>query len=134
MSLTPLRVGPFSNAIDFVDLLQFLPTRMRARGRKLHDDLITVYGQMVADVERRMEKDESQVPDCLVKTLIATREAENLDHEDICMLSAVFTLGGVHSVCLMLTSFYRPSNSVYVDARDHSVVHCGYGQIPHCTA
>ena len=38
------------------------------------------------------------VPDCLVKTLIQTQEQEKLDWEDMCMLSAVFTLGGVHSV------------------------------------
>ena len=38
------------------------------------------------------------VPDCLVKTLILTQEQEKLDWEDLCMLSAVFTLGGVHSV------------------------------------
>jgi hypothetical protein len=38
------------------------------------------------------------VPDCLVKTLILTQEQENLDWEDMCMLSAVFTIGGVHSV------------------------------------
>jgi hypothetical protein len=40
------------------------------------------------------------VPDCLVKTLIETQEEEHLDWEDICMLAAVFTLGGVHSVSL----------------------------------
>lgn len=38
------------------------------------------------------------VPDCLVKTLLLTQEQEKLDWEDLCMLSAVFTLGGVHSV------------------------------------
>jgi hypothetical protein len=38
------------------------------------------------------------VPDCLVKTLILTQEQEKLDWEDMCMLSAVFTIGGVHSV------------------------------------
>ena len=27
-----------------------------------------------------------------------TQEEENLDWEDLCMLAAVFTLGGVHSV------------------------------------
>ncbi|KXN87088.1 Isoflavone 2'-hydroxylase [Leucoagaricus sp. SymC.cos] len=89
--------GPWSNAIDFIELIQYLPTRMRTRGHKLHDDLISVYGQMIADVERRLEKDESDVPDCLVRTLLGIRDSEKLDHEDICMLSAVFTLGGVHS-------------------------------------
>ncbi len=29
--------GPWSNAIDFIEPLQWIPTRMRSRGRKLHD-------------------------------------------------------------------------------------------------
>ena len=39
-----------------------------------------------------------EVPDCLVKTLIQSQEDEKLDWEDLCMLAAVFTLAGVHSV------------------------------------
>lgn len=70
---------------------------MRSRGRKLHDDLIEVYGGMIKRVEKRMASGEI-VHDCLVKTLIETKDAENLDQEDVCMLAAVFTLGGVHSV------------------------------------
>ena len=38
------------------------------------------------------------VPDCVVKTLILIQEQENLDWDDMCMLSAAFTIGGVHSV------------------------------------
>ncbi|PPQ81470.1 hypothetical protein CVT25_015671 [Psilocybe cyanescens] len=34
---------------------------------------------------------------CLVKTLLDDQEKEMLDWEDLCMLSTVFTLGGVHS-------------------------------------
>ena len=70
---------------------------MRSRGRKLHDDLIKVYGSMILRVKCRMDAGEI-VPECLVKTLIETQEEEKLDWEDLCMLSAVFTLGGVHSV------------------------------------
>ena len=54
---------------------------------------------MILDVKHRMEQDKDNLPDCLVKTLLENREAENLDDEDLCMLAAVFTLGGVHSVC-----------------------------------
>lgn len=77
--------------------LQWIPTSKRERGRVLHDGLIEVYGTMIKDVKARMDSGE-HVPDCLVKTLLETQEEENLDWEDLCMLSAVFTLGGVHSV------------------------------------
>jgi len=88
--------GPWSNPIDFIEPLQWIPTRMRSRGRKLHDDLIEVYGAMILRVKARLDAGE-HVPDCLAKTLIETQEQENLDWEDLCMLAAVFTLGGVHS-------------------------------------
>jgi hypothetical protein len=93
--------GPWSNAIDFIKPLQWIPTRMRSRGRKLHDDLIEVYGAMILRVKARMDSGEN-VPDCLVKTLLETREEEKLDWEDICMLACVFTLGGVHSASFSL--------------------------------
>ena len=52
---------------------------------------------MIDRVKTRMNAGED-VPDCLVKTMILTQEQEKLDLEDMCMLSVVFTLGGVHSV------------------------------------
>ena len=70
---------------------------MKTRGRELHDGLIEVYGSMILDVKARMDAGED-VPDCLVKTLLMTQEEEKLDWEDLCMLSAVFTLGGFASV------------------------------------
>jgi hypothetical protein len=70
---------------------------MRSRGRRLHDGIVDVYGAMIMRVKARMDAGED-VPDCLVKTLLLTQEQEKLDWEDLCMLSAVFTLGGVHSV------------------------------------
>ncbi|KAG6811122.1 hypothetical protein H0H92_008855 [Tricholoma furcatifolium] len=88
--------GPWSNAIDFFEPLQWIPSKMRTRGRNLHDGLVDVYGSMINRVKSRMDSGED-VPDCLVKTLLETQEEEKLDWEDLCMLSAVFTLGGVHS-------------------------------------
>ena len=70
---------------------------MRSRGRLLHDEIMEVYGAMIAQVKARMDAGED-VPDCLVKTLILTQEQEKLGWEDMCMLSVVFTLGGIHSV------------------------------------
>ena len=92
-----LSLGSWSNIIDFIEPLQWIPTLTRSRGRKLHDDIIEVYGAMILRVKARLDAGED-VPDCLAKTLIQTREEEGLDWEDMCMLAAVFTLGGVHSV------------------------------------
>ena len=52
---------------------------------------------MIARVKARLDAGED-VPDCVAKTLILTQEQEKLDWEGMCMLAAVFTLGGVHSV------------------------------------
>lgn len=97
LKLGPQLSGPLSNIVDFIEPLQWLPTRSRSRGRRLHDGILEVYGAMIMRVKARMDAGED-VPDCLVKTLILTQEQEKLDWEDLCMLSAVFTLGGVHSV------------------------------------
>ncbi|KAJ7499379.1 cytochrome P450 [Mycena latifolia] len=88
--------GPWSNAVDFITPLQWIPTKTRSRGRKVHNGIIEVYGAMYLAVKARMDAGET-VPECLVRTLIETQEIEKLDWEDTCMLAAVFTLGGVHS-------------------------------------
>jgi len=59
---------------------------------------------MIMRVKARMDAGED-VPDCLVKTLLLTQEQEKLDWEDLCMLSAVFTLGGVHSTAGVIQWF-----------------------------
>lgn len=84
-------LGPWSNAIDFIKPLQWVPTRMRSRGRKLHDELINVYGAMILQVKARIDSGED-VPDCLVKTLVETQQKEGLDWEDLCMVS-----GDIHA-------------------------------------
>jgi len=85
--------GLWQNIVDFIEPLQWFPTRTRSRGRRLHDGFIEVYGAMIMRVKARMDAGED-VPDCLVKTLLETREQEKLDWEDLCMLSVVFNLGG----------------------------------------
>ena len=122
--LTQLVPGPWSNIVDFIEPLQWIPTHTRSRGRRLHDGIVEVYGAMIMRVKARMDAGED-VPDCLVKTLLLTQENEKLDWEDLCMLSAVFTLGGVHSVWpgyfFKLTKSFNPS---LIDFRRHSVVPC----------
>ena len=82
---------------DFITPLQWIPTSKQIRGRKLHDEMVEVYGALLIKVKARMDAGED-VPDCLAKTLWQIRDQENLDWEDMCMLTAVFVLGGVHSV------------------------------------
>lgn len=67
---------------------------MRSRGRRLHDAIVEVHGNMITQVKKRMDSGED-VPDCVVKTLILTQEQESLDWEDMCMLSAAFTFGAI---------------------------------------
>ena len=62
----------------------------------MHDGLIDVYGSMIRRFKTLMNSG-NEVPDCLMKMLLESQE-EKLDWEDLCMLAAVFTLGGVHSV------------------------------------
>lgn len=95
--LTMCILGPLSNVEDFITPLQWIPTAMQKRGRKLHDAFVEVYGALLNEVKAKMDAGEN-VPDCLAKTLLLTREQEGLDWEDMCMLIAVFVLGGVHSV------------------------------------
>jgi hypothetical protein len=86
-----------SNVVDFIKPLQWIPTTVRSRGRRLHDDIVEVYGAMIERVKARMDAGED-VPDCLAKMLILRQEQEKLDWEDMCMLSVVFILGGVYPV------------------------------------
>ncbi|PPQ91270.1 hypothetical protein CVT25_006213 [Psilocybe cyanescens] len=89
--------GPWSNVIDFFEVLQYLPSNKRTRGNRLNATLVDTYGSMIVEFKDKMIRGE-EVPDCLVKTLLENQESEKLDWEDVCMLSGVFTLGGVHSV------------------------------------
>lgn len=101
--LMSFSIGPLSNLVDFIEPLQWLPNKMHARAAKLHDDFVEVYGSMVMSVKARMDAGED-VPHCLAKVLIEGQQQEKLDWEDVCMLSAAFALGGVHSVriCVLI--------------------------------
>ncbi|THH32131.1 hypothetical protein EUX98_g2072 [Antrodiella citrinella] len=96
--------GPLSNIEDFITPLQWFNTNLKKRGRKLHDAFIEVYGALLLEVKAKMDNGED-VPDCLAKTLLLTREQEGLDWEDMCMLIAVFVLGGVHSTAGIIQWF-----------------------------
>ncbi|KAH9958673.1 cytochrome P450 [Lactifluus volemus] len=109
--------GPWSNIIDFIEPLQWIPTIMRSRARHLHDKIVEVYGAMIMRVKARIDAGDD-VPDCLVKTLLLTQEQEKLSWEDLCMLSVVFTIGGTSSVILWFLALM--SSRPEVQARAHS--------------
>lgn len=86
-----------SNLVDFVPILQYLPSQKRTRGRKLYKDLMDTYGGLINDMDRCMQRGE-EVPDSLVKTMLQVRETEQLDHIDMAMIASAFMIGGVETV------------------------------------
>jgi len=126
--LTQLVPGPWSNIVNFVEPLQWIPTSTRSHGRRLQDGIMEVYGAMIMRVKARMDVGED-VPDCLVKTLLLTQEKEKLDWEDLyTSMLLVFTLGGVHPFKLTTQLI----NSSLIDFRHHSVVPRPHFVIPWC--
>ncbi|KIJ41518.1 hypothetical protein M422DRAFT_60430 [Sphaerobolus stellatus SS14] len=111
--------GPWSNIIDFITPLQWIPTRMRSRGRRLHTDFMEVYGGLMLELKRKMDAGE-EVPDCLVKSLFENQTKEELSWQDMCFLSIAFTTGGVHSTSGIIQWFLAlmPSHPD-VQARAH---------------
>nr|BAK09394.1 cytochrome P450 [Postia placenta] len=96
--------GPVSNLVDFVTPLQWLPTSMSIRGKRLHKDLVETYGGMIKDIERRMNAG-GTVPDCLAKTMILSRQEEELDHLDMAILASAFMIGGVETTASIMQWF-----------------------------
>ncbi|KAF8881025.1 cytochrome P450 [Gymnopilus junonius] len=96
--------GPVSNLIDFVPFLQKIPSYMKARGQKLHADLVETYGGMIHEIDERLKRHE-HVPDCLVKTLLQSREEEELDHLDMSILCSAFMIGGVETTASIMQWF-----------------------------
>jgi cytochrome P450 len=86
-----------SNLVDFVPILQHLPSPLRTRGRNLHRDLVDTYGGLISDIDRRMRGGE-KIPDCLAKTMLEARKTEQLDDLDMCMIASAFMIGGVETV------------------------------------
>ncbi|KAI0364881.1 cytochrome P450 [Pilatotrama ljubarskyi] len=88
--------GSVSNLVDFFPILQKLPNRMTARGRKLNRDIIAFNKPFLADIQERLNRGED-VPDCLAKTLLQTREEEGLDDLDIIIMCGTLIIGGVET-------------------------------------
>lgn len=69
---------------------------MQARGQKLHQGLVDTYGGLIRDIEHRMQMGAS-VPDCLAKTMLDTKDQEQMDHLDMSILASAFMIGGVET-------------------------------------
>jgi cytochrome P450 len=93
-----------ANLTDFLPLLQKLPNPMISRSRQLHHDLVDTYGGMLTDLEDRMQRRES-VPDCLAKTMITNKVAEDLDEKDMAILASAFMIGGVETTASIMQWF-----------------------------
>ncbi|KAG6879386.1 hypothetical protein C0992_003100 [Termitomyces sp. T32_za158] len=89
--------GPVSNLTDFVPLLQRIPNYMITRGKKLHSDLVETYGGFLRNIEAKLNRGES-VPECLAKTMVLSKEEEELDDIDMAILASAFMIGGVETV------------------------------------
>jgi len=96
--------GPVSNMVDFVPILQKLPNYMTTRGKKLHAALLETYGGMINDIDARMQRGE-EVPDCLVKTMLLTKDEEELSHLDMSILCSAFMIGGVETTASIMQWF-----------------------------
>jgi Cytochrome P450 len=105
--------GPVSNLVDYVPSLQKLPTSTRDRARRLHAELVEAYGGLIESTYEKMQAG-VEVKDCLVKTMLLTREKESLDELDMAMLATAFTIGAVEtvtkpsSVSFRSLTHYRP--------------------------
>ncbi len=70
---------------------------MTTRGRNLNRDILAFNRPYIQDIETRLKRGED-VADCLAKTLLLTREEEQLDDLDIVMLCGALMIGGVETV------------------------------------
>ena len=74
------------------------------RGKRLHKDLVDTYGGFINDIDKKLRAG-LPVLDCLAKTMLMTREGENLDHLDMAILASAFMIGGVETVCFLNSNF-----------------------------
>jgi hypothetical protein len=68
---------------------------MRSRARKLHSDLVDIYGGLVKEIDERIQAD-GEVRDCLVKTVLLVKEC--LDEPDITILASAIMIGEIETV------------------------------------
>lgn len=70
---------------------------MITRAKKLQADLLETYGGMIDGIDERMKAGED-VPDCLAKSILLSKEELELDDLDVSILCSAFMIGGVETV------------------------------------
>lgn len=88
-----------SNLVDFMPLLQHLPTPICLRGKQLHKDLVSTYGGFIEDIDQRL-KSGLPVTDCLAKSMLINQKQDSMDDLDMAILASAFMIGGVETVSL----------------------------------
>ncbi|ROV90952.1 hypothetical protein VPNG_10082 [Cytospora leucostoma] len=88
----------------FVPLLQALPSRLKSRAQKLNQDLVSTYGGIIQDINRRLRLGQP-VPDCLSKNMLSIKDAEQLDDLDMAILTSAFMIGGVETTASIMQWF-----------------------------
>lgn len=96
--------GPMSNLADFVPVFQWLPSPLKSKAKALHRDLVKTYGGLINEMDARMKAGET-VDDCLAKTMLTIRKAEQLDHLDMSILASAFMIGGVETTASIMQWF-----------------------------
>ena len=86
-----------SNLVDFVPLLQLIPSKMQRRGKKLHQDFFDTYGGLINGIKQRLDGG-AAVEDFLAKSMLEEAGDEDLDELDISILATAFMVGGVETV------------------------------------
>ena len=92
-----------SNLVDFLPLLQRVPSPMLLRGNKLHKGLVETYGGLIKDIDKKLKKG-MRVQDCLAKSMLQARREENLDDLDMAILASAFMIGGVETVGIVTSN------------------------------
>ncbi|KAG8533421.1 uncharacterized protein KY384_002204 [Bacidia gigantensis] len=89
--------GPMSNLVDFIRPLQFIPTFMQRRGKRLHDTLIKTYGEIIDGMEQDLNAGRP-VEDCLAKSMLQAPRTEYLGALDMRILASAFMIGGTAGI------------------------------------
>lgn len=105
--------GPVANLVDFVSVLQKLPSPMLSRGKRLHQGLVDTYGGIIEETKQKLQRGIS-VDACLAKSLIEMRVEESLDDLDMAIMASAFLIGGVETVrSKVAVSVFRKSTDSY---------------------
>ena len=96
--------GPVANLADFVPVLQWLPSPLKSKAKALHHDLVETYGGLINSIDAKIKAGE-KVDDCLAKTMLRVRKAEQLDHLDMSILASAFMIGGVETTASIMQWF-----------------------------